>query len=130
MAYTQDPNVPARQQIDGVYDHTKPWRPPVMPDIVQPRYSYNGPWASNEERLTSQALAVMTIPGAELQEIVRPNLPQLRLNPDRFGYGERTQPTLEDVVSVSRAYSEPRVSWYSGSPAGYSGSSRNSLSEI
>lgn len=79
------------------------------------------------ERLTQQALMVMTIPGAQLQQMVRPNLPQIHLFPDRFGFGVRTQPEIEDVVSIDRVYTEPRVSWYSGSPAGYSGSSTNSL---
>jgi hypothetical protein len=109
------------QEFEGVYDRTKPWQSP------QPRWAYNGPWASNMERLTQQALMVATIPGAVLQQIVTPPLPQIRIFPDRFGYGERTQPTIEDIVSVDRVYTDPRVSWYSGSPAGYSGSSRNSL---
>jgi hypothetical protein len=123
-------NVPAGQQIDGVYDYTKPWRGGVPSDVVQPRWTYAGPWASNEERLTQQALMVATIPGTELSELVRPNLPQIRLFPDRFGYGERPQPGIDDVVSIDRVYTEPRVSWYSGGVAGYSGSSRNSLEGI
>jgi hypothetical protein len=73
---------------------------------------------------------VATIPGTELSELVRPNLPQIRLFPDRFGYGERPQPGIDDVVSIDRVYTEPRVSWYSGGVAGYSGSSRNSLEGI
>ena len=123
-------NVPAAQQIDGVYDHTKPWRAGEPSDVVKPRWTYNGPWASNEERLTSQALMVATLPGEDIQKLVRPNLPQLRLFPDKYGYGDRTQPTIEDVVSVDRNYVEPRISWYSGGPAGYSGTSRNSLQDI
>jgi hypothetical protein len=123
-------NVPAGQQIDGVYDHTKPWRSGVPSDVVQPRWTYNGPWSSNEERLTQQALMVATIPGAQIQQMVRPNIPQIRLFPDRYGYGERTQPTIDDVVSVDRNYIEPRISWYSGGPAGYSGTSRNSLQDV
>jgi hypothetical protein len=123
-------NVPAGQQIDGVYDHTKPWRGGEPSDVVQPRWSYTGPWSSNEERLTQQAIAVASIPGAQLQQMVRPNLPQIRLFPDRFGFGERTQPTIEDVVSVDRVYTEPRVSWFSGGPAGYSGSPRNSMEGV
>lgn len=115
-------------EFNGRYDTTKPWDGPGQSGA--PQWSYNGPWASNEERLTQQALMVMTVPGAQLQEMVRPNLPQLRLFPARFGWGERTQPGIEDVVSLDRAYIEPRVSWYSGSPAGYSGSSRNSLEGI
>ena len=118
------------QTFDGNYDYTKPWRAPVQPDQVAKRWQYNGPWSSNMERLTSQALMVMNIPGAELQKMVRPPLPQIRLFPDRFGYGERPQPGIEDIVSVDRIYSEPRVSWYSGSPAGYGGSARNDLGGV
>lgn len=70
---------------------------------------------------------VATIPGRDLAELVRPNLPQIRLFPNRFGFGLRQQPGIDDVVSIDRVYTEPRVSWYSGSPAGYSGSSRNDL---
>jgi hypothetical protein len=82
------------------------------------------------ERLTQQALMAATIPGEQIQEMVRPPLPQIRLFPNRFGWGERTQPTIEDVVSVDRVYTDPRISWYSGSPAGYSGSSRNDLGAL
>lgn len=115
--------------FDGRYDYTKPWvtASPSEEDYAAPRWSYNGPWASNMERLTQQALMVMTIPGADIQAMVRPPLPQIQLFPKRTGFGYRTQPTIDDVVSIDRVYIEPRVSWYSGSPAGYSGSSRNSL---
>jgi hypothetical protein len=116
------------QTFDGNYDYTKPWRAPIQPDQVAKRWSYNGPWSSNMERLTSQALMVMGIPGKDIQTMVRPPLPQIRLFPDRYGYGDnRPQPGIEDIVSVDRNYQEPRISWYSGSPAGYSGSSRNDL---
>lgn len=115
------------QPVDGVYDHTKPWRAPIQPDQVAKRWQYNGPWSTNAERLVSQALMVMNIPGKDIQAMVRPPLPQIRLFPDRFGYGARIEPTIEDIVSVDRIYSEPRVSWYSGGVAGYSGSSRNDL---
>lgn len=111
--------------VDGRYDHTKPW----TDQQVVPKWAYNGPWSSNEERLTQQALMVATIPGDQIQKMVRPPLPQIQVFPNRFGWGERTQPTIDDVVSIDRVYTEPRVSWYSGGPAGYSGSSRNSLQE-
>lgn len=119
------------QTTDGVYDYTKPWRPPLIPNQVQPRWTYEGPWATNEERLTQQALLVATMPGAQLQEMVRPPLPQIRLFPERFGYtAHLTQPGIDDVVSVDRVYTEPRVSWYSGGVGSYSGASRNSLQDI
>ena len=114
--------------FDGNYDYTKPWE--AQGGSRPAKWTYNGPWSSNMERLTQQALMVATIPGAQIQEMVRPNLPQIHLFPQRFGWGERTQPTIDDVVSADRVYIEPRVSWYSGSPAGSSGSSRNSLESI
>lgn len=120
--------------FDGRYDYTKPWVTNQPSDDAyadpQPKWTYNGPWASNMERLTQQALMAATIPGTQLQQLVRPPLPQIRLFPDRFGFGNRTQPEIDDVVSLDRVYTEPRVSWYSGSPAGYSGSSRNDLGAI
>lgn len=114
------------QQFDGNYDYTKPWRAPVQPDQVAKRWQYNGPWSTNMERLTSQALMVMNIPGKDIQAMVRPPLPQIRLFPERFGY-DRTPLGIDDIVSIDRVYSEPRISWYSGGPGGYTGASRNTL---
>lgn len=118
--------------VDGRYDYTKPWVNTPQENIapLPPKWGYNGPWSSNMERLTQQALMAATIPGVELQAMVRPPLPQIRLFPDRFGFGNRLQPDINDVVSLDRVYTEPRVSWYSGSPAGYSGSSTNSLGAV
>lgn len=118
------------QHTDGRYDRTKPWaafRSPVVPDQVAKKWQYNGPWSSNMERLTSQALMVMNIPGADIQEMVRPPLPQIRLFPDRYGYGDRSQPGIDDIVSVDRNYAEPRVSWFSGGVSGFQAASRNGL---
>jgi hypothetical protein len=114
--------------VDGQYDHTKPWqaRPPFQPDQVAKRWQYNGPWNTNMERLTSQALMVMSIPGADIQRMVRPPLPQVRLFPEKYGYN-RKMFGIDDIVSIDRNYVEPRIQWYSGSPAGYSGSDRNNL---
>jgi hypothetical protein len=114
--------------VDGRYDHTKPWasRPPFQPDQVAKRWQYNGPWSSNEERLTSQALMVMNIPGADIQKMVRPTLPQIRLFPEKYGY-DRKVFGIDDIVTIDRNYVEPRVAWYSGGVAGYSGSARNEL---
>jgi hypothetical protein len=121
-------------QFDGRYDYTKPWvrqgdasYSPYGSSGI-PKWAYNGPWASNMERLTQQALLAATIPGEQIRQLVKPPLPQIRLFPDLYGYGNpRLQPSIEDVVSVDRVYTDPRISWYSGSPAGYSGSSRNEL---
>jgi hypothetical protein len=124
-------------RFDGNYDQTKPWAGPGdsganatnrhAPTSAEKSWTYLGPWASNEERLVQQALVVAMIPGAKIRDMVKPPLPQIRLFPDRFGYGPRTQPEIEDIVSIDRVYTEPRVSWYSGGVGSYSGSSRNSL---
>ena len=114
------------QKFDGVYDYTKPWRAPIKHDQVAKRYQYNGPWSTNAERLTSQALMVMNIPGADIQAMVRPPLPQIQLFPERYGY-ERKQPGIDDIVTVDRNYTEPRISWFSGGVAGYQAAERNGL---
>ena len=110
---------------DGRYDRTKPWVPGVAPEPAMPRWQYLGPFASNEERLTQQAIQANTLPGHELADIVRPPL-MINPFPPRYGYDQRV-PTIYDVMDVERSYTEPRVSWYSGSPAGYEGTSRNTL---
>lgn len=122
----------------GNYDQTKPWAGPgesgardsnrYAPTSAEASWTYTGPWASNEERLTQQALVVASLTANQIRQMVRPPFPQVRLFPDRFGFGPRTQPEIDDVVSIDRVYTEPRVSWYSGGVGSYSGSSRNSLS--
>ena len=66
---------------DGVYSR-KPWQAP--PEAAYPPQQYVGPFASNQERLLSQSMAVNMMTGAEIQELVRPPLPQVKLFPDRF----------------------------------------------
>jgi hypothetical protein len=117
-------------EFQGSYDLTKPWRNNITDEQGRPKSSYNGPWSSNEERLTQQALMTNSMTGAQLRTEIRPNLPQIRLFPDRFGYGDRFEIGIDDVVSIDRVYVEPRVSWYSGGPAGYSGSTRNGLEGV
>jgi hypothetical protein len=111
---------------DGRYDRTKPWVPNVEPSPMAPRWQYLGPFASNEERMTQRALQAAILPGAELAEMVRPPLPQVVPFRDRYGYDNRV-PTIFDIMDVGRTYDEPRISWFSGGPAGYGGTSRNSL---
>lgn len=102
---------------DGRYDHTKPWN-------TLPPWSINRPFASNEERLTTQALEAALIPGIELQELVRPPLPQVQLFPPRFGYRTR-ELSIADIITGVDAVSFPSQN-YSGGPGGYEGTSRNS----
>ena len=83
-------------------------------------------FASNQERLTSQALyAATSVPGAMLQAKVRPPLDQIVLFPPRFGR-LKTEPGLRDCLTVDRFY-QGNFNMMSGGPAGYSGSSTPSL---
>lgn len=116
-------------QTDGRYDHSKPWVPGVSPKPLEPRWQFLGPFSGNEQRLTQQALLSATLPGRELAEMVRPPIPQINLFPDRFGYDTHV-PGIMDIVEVNRKYTEPRVAWYSGGVAGYSGASRNALGSV
>ena len=117
------------QTPDGRYDHTHPWVPQVNARAAGPRYQFLGPVASNEERLTQQAIQANILPGAEVAALVRVPLPQINLFPDRFGYATHV-PGIMDVIDVSREHRDPRVSWFSGGVAGYSGASRNALGAV
>lgn len=91
----------------------------------QPRYSYLGPFASNEERLIQQSLSVMELPADEIQAVVGPPLPQINPFPPRFGY-DRTVIGINDIINVERNF-PTRVSWFSGGIGSYSGTSRDTL---
>ena len=109
------------QLQDGVYDR-KPWVAP--PEAAYPPQEYMGPFASNQERLMSQALAVATMPGADIQASVRPNLPQIQLFPPKYGYIQ-TAYTINDVMDVTaRTYERTD---YAQQPNTQESTSRNSL---
>jgi hypothetical protein len=109
------------QLQDGVYDR-KPWVAP--PEAAYPPQAYLGPFPSNQERLLSQALISLNLPGAELQQIVRPNLPQLQLFPPRFGY-EDSAYNINDIMEVTaRTYERTD---YAQQPNTQESTSRNSL---
>ena len=82
------------RQADGVYSR-KPWQAP--PEAAYPPQAYIGPFASNQERLLSQSLAANMMTGVELQEYVRPPLPQVVLFPKRYGYTD-TELSIEDII--------------------------------
>lgn len=110
------PNTP-----DGVYSN-RPWV--AKPEAAYPPQAYIGPFPSNQEQQLSQALASLTLPGAQVQEYVRPNLPQIQLFPPRFGY-ETKQYRVEDMIDVTSRATE-RVD--TAKPAAQAeSSSRNTL---
>lgn len=83
-----------------------------------------------QERLLDEALQVANMP-AEVIRRMTPPLPQVRPFPPRLGlrpYQER-QIRIEDIIDVDRIYTDPR-STFTGGPAGYEGSFRNSQGTV
>lgn len=105
--------------MDGVYNRRR-W------DDEPDEWSYLGPFASNSERLLQQALTPMFMTAEEIQQNVQTTLPQVAVFRPRFGYDkyQDRQVHIEDLVGLSRRIETPASSWYSGGPAGYTGSSR------
>lgn len=103
--------------IDTVYA-PRPW-------TRRPDWAYLRPWATNEERLTQQAIEVATIPGQQLADQVRPPLDQVQLFRPRLGYRTRAL-GIDDIIDIDRVDPATRYD-YSGTQSGMSGSSRNSF---
>lgn len=112
--------MPGRYQ-DGVYAR-KPWVSPE--EAAFPPQEYIGPFQSNQERLLSQSLAVNTMRGPEIQELVRPNLPQIELFPDRYGF-LTTELGIEDIITLNGRPVQRHD--YSGEPTTTESTSRNTL---
>lgn len=110
---------------DGVYNR-RPWVAPV--EGAYPPQEYIGPFQSNQERLISQSLASWTMSGAELQEYVRPPMPQIQLFPARYGYTE-SEIGIEDLIDLPRrVQTQQRVeSDFSNTPNTQQSTSTNSL---
>lgn len=89
-------------------------------------YLQRKPNEQNWERLVSEALEVAAVPGAVLQNTVRPPLPQIETFPPRFGYLDYTdrQLGIRDVLGSGRLYGDNRDA-VSGGPGGYQAASRN-----
>jgi hypothetical protein len=109
---------------DGVYDHSK--GRPIVSEDPEPsllRYDYMGPFANIQEAMMARALKSATMPGALLQDIVRPPLPQVQLFPPRFGYRTR-ELGIMDVMDVNDEFQPTRVD-FTREPGGYQGTARN-----
>ena len=111
------------RMADGVYSR-KPWQAP--PEAAYPPQAYIGPFASNQERLLSQSLAANMMTGAELQEYVRPPLPQIRLFPERYGYTQ-TEISVEDIIELPGRAQQRVESDFSNTPNTTESTSRNTL---
>ncbi len=112
------------QQADSVYNR-RAWSAPTA-DAPKPPQEYLGPFASNQERLLTQSLATWNMSGAEIQEYVRPPLPQVKLFPARYGFTEY-EITIEDIVQMPRRGQQRVESDFSQTPNTTQSSSRNTL---
>lgn len=110
---------------DGVYNR-RPWVAPT--EAANPPQEYIGPFQSNAERLVSQSMAAWTMGREELQEYVRPPLPQIKLFPARYGFTEN-EIGIEDLVNLPRqvATAQRVESDYSNTPNSSQSTSTNSL---
>jgi hypothetical protein len=90
------PNIP-----NGKYG-MRAWDKPVgVPaQAAYPPQAYIGPFASNQERLLTQSMEVNNMTAAEIQQYVRPPLPQIELFPDRYGYTP-FEYGIDDIVKVT-----------------------------
>lgn len=89
-------------------------------------YDQNKPWQSLQENQVSARLAGMSRMTTAQIESIRPPILNIGKCPDRFGYGDVTQPTIHDVINVNRVYPIPRVDW-SGTQAGIQSTSYPAL---
>lgn len=109
---------------DGVYSR-KPWV--AAPQAANPPQEYIGPFASNQERLLTQSLAAWSMSAQEIQEYVRPPLPQVELFPDRYGY-LTTEIGIEDIIDMPGRPAD-RVE-YTKNPDVPEASGRNTLGQV
>jgi hypothetical protein len=112
---------------DGVYNR-RPWNTPA--EAAFPPQEYLGPFQSNQERLLSQSLAANSMTAEEIQEYVRPPLPQINLFPDRFGYTD-VEIGIEDIIALPGGRAGQRVeSDFSQTPNTQQSTSRNTLGQV
>ena len=112
------------KQADSVYNR-RAWSAPTA-DAPKPPQEYLGPFASNQERLLTQSLATWNMSASEVQEYVRPPLPQVKLFPARYGFTEY-EITIQDIVQMPRRGQQRVESDFSQTPKTTQSSSRNTL---
>jgi hypothetical protein len=82
---------------NGVYSN-RPWIAP--PEAAYPPQAYIGPFASNQEQVVSQAMASLNMTSEQIQEYCRPNLPQIELFPQKYGYSTKEY-GLDDMINLN-----------------------------
>jgi hypothetical protein len=90
-------------------------------------YDTSKPWQSLQENQVSAALSGQANLSTRRIEDIRPPIKNIgRPAPPRFGYGDRTQPTIKDVLDIDMHWPIPRVD-YTGTQAGDQGTSYPAL---
>lgn len=92
-----------------------------------PPQAYIGPFASNQERLLTQSLEINNMTAAEIQQYVRPPLPQVELFPDRYGYTP-FEYGINDIIQVTGRSNERTD--YSQVPYALQSTARNDLGTV
>ena len=87
---------------NGVYSN-RPWIAP--PEAAYPPQAYIGPFASNQEQMLSQAMESLNMSSEQIQALVRPNLPQIELFPEKYGYSTKEY-GLDDIIELNVPVSE------------------------
>ena len=115
---------------DGVYNR-RPWTPGLTApeEAAMPPQEYIGPFQSNQERLISQSLAAWNMSSEEIQAYVRPNLPQVMLFPDRYGFVTE-EIGIEDIISLPGRNQQRVESDFSQTPNTQQSTSRNTLGQV
>jgi hypothetical protein len=86
------------------------------------------PWQSNEERLTSQAIASALLMSSDQIRALRPPIPRISFLPPRFGY--RVDAIgIRDLIDINKTFPGARVD-YSQAQSGYQGTSYPSLNQF
>jgi hypothetical protein len=112
------------RHADGKYNY-RAWDQVNVPvQAAFPPQEYLGPFQSNSERLVSQAMAVHNMSSEEIQEFVRPNIPQIDMFPDRYGYTTEEY-GIKDIIELKGRPNQRHD--YSGEPTTQESTSRNTL---
>jgi hypothetical protein len=104
------------------YTEAPPWVAPM--ESAEAPQSYIGPFSSRQEQMLTQSLQALLMTSEEVQEFVRPPLPQVEMFPQRYGYPVG-QPNIRDIIEFGhRTYERTD---YAQQPNTQESTSRNSL---
>lgn len=119
------PNIPNGKYGNRAWD--KAVGVPV--EAAMPPQQYLGPFTSNTERMVSQSLAVNSMSAEEIQKYVRPNLPQVELFPDIYGFS-KNELGIRDIIQLSGRAQERVAPGFTQVPNTTESTSRNSLGQV